>query len=68
MENRSTGHQSEHYFSDADRDAVYKSIYNRRDVRGQFKPDRIPDDVLARLLKQPIMHPPSASCSRGTFC
>src|SRR5258708_23894838 len=34
----------------AERDAVYKCIYNRRDVRGQFLPNPIPDQVLARLL------------------
>src|ERR1700730_14843043 len=37
-------------FSAAERDAVYKCIFNRRDVRGQFLPDPIPDQVLARLL------------------
>ncbi len=30
--------------------AVYKAIFNRRDVRGQFKPDAIADEVLTRLL------------------
>src|SRR5258708_16682972 len=34
----------------AERDAVYKCIFNRRDVRGQFLPNPIPDQVLARLL------------------
>jgi len=33
-----------------ERDAVYKTIFSRRDVRGQFKPDLIPDDVLKRVL------------------
>ncbi|EJW11783.1 Cobalamin biosynthesis protein BluB [Rhodovulum sp. PH10] len=37
-------------FSPAERDAVYRCIETRRDVRGQFLPDPIPDDVLARLL------------------
>ncbi|SDT05069.1 5,6-dimethylbenzimidazole synthase [Bradyrhizobium canariense] len=37
-------------FSSAERDAVYKCIFNRRDVRGQFLPTPIPDQVLARLL------------------
>ncbi len=36
--------------SRAERDAVYKCIYNRRDVRGQFLPDAVPDEVLARIL------------------
>jgi 5,6-dimethylbenzimidazole synthase len=29
---------------------LYKTIFNRRDVRGQFKSDPIPEDVLARVL------------------
>ncbi|MCG8428113.1 MAG: 5,6-dimethylbenzimidazole synthase [Chromatiales bacterium] len=33
-----------------ERDAVYKTIFSRRDVRGQFKPDPIPDQVLERIL------------------
>lgn len=33
-----------------ERDAVYKTIFNRRDVRGEFKPDPIPEDVLTRIL------------------
>ena len=37
-------------FSPAERDAVYKCIFNRRDVRGQFLPQPIPDAVLARIL------------------
>ncbi|WP_213772933.1 5,6-dimethylbenzimidazole synthase [Bradyrhizobium sp. dw_78] len=42
--------QADAEFSAAERDAVYKCIFNRRDVRGQFLPDPIPDQVLARLL------------------
>jgi 5,6-dimethylbenzimidazole synthase len=45
-------------FSAAERDAVYKCVFNRRDVRGQFLPDPIPDAVLARLLKA-AHHAPS---------
>lgn len=45
-------------FSAAERDAVYRCIFNRRDVRGQFLPDPIPDDVLARLLRA-AHHAPS---------
>lgn len=37
-------------FSQEERDALYKTIFNRRDVRGQFKPDPIPDDKLSRIL------------------
>lgn len=33
-----------------EREAVYKTIFSRRDVRREFKPDQIPDDVLIRIL------------------
>jgi len=33
-----------------EREAVYKTIFSRRDVRKEFKPDQIPDDVLMRIL------------------
>jgi 5,6-dimethylbenzimidazole synthase len=36
--------------SATERDALYKVIYSRRDVRGQFLPDVVPDDVLRRVL------------------
>src|SRR5260370_13944589 len=42
----------------AERVALYKRIFNRRDVRGQFLPRPIPDQVLARLLKA-AHHAPS---------
>jgi len=45
-------------FNQSDRDGLYKTIFNRRDVRGQFKPDPIPKDVLARIL-QAAHHAPS---------
>ena len=32
--------------SEAERDALYKVIYSRRDVRGQFVADPVPDEVL----------------------
>ena len=35
---------------DDDRLGLYRSILTRRDVRGQFLPDPVPDDLLARLL------------------
>ncbi|MBT9383418.1 5,6-dimethylbenzimidazole synthase [Pseudooceanicola sp. CBS1P-1] len=38
-------------FSEAERDAVYRAINERRDVRSQFQPDPIPDEVLMRLLR-----------------
>ncbi|MEM7121429.1 MAG: 5,6-dimethylbenzimidazole synthase [Pseudomonadota bacterium] len=37
-------------FSDRERDAVYKAIYARRDVRNEFLADPISDEVLLRLL------------------
>ena len=45
-------------FSEQERDAVYKAIFTRRDVRGQFKPDPVPDEVLARILSA-AHHAPS---------
>ena len=45
-------------FDQAERDAVYRAIHTRRDVRGQFRPDPITDDVLGRLL-QAAHHAPS---------
>jgi 5,6-dimethylbenzimidazole synthase len=37
-------------FSDRERDAVYRVIFERRDVRRNFLPTPIPDDALLRLL------------------
>lgn len=37
--------------SEEERQAVYKTIYGRRDVRSFFKPDPLPQDILARILK-----------------
>ena len=34
----------------AERDGVYRAILTRRDVRGEFLPDPLPDEVLSRLL------------------
>ncbi len=42
--------QADPHFSTAERDAVYRAIHTRRDVRGEFLPDAIPDEVLARVL------------------
>ena len=42
--------QSDPLFDAAERDAVYRAIHTRRDVRGEFLPDPIPDEVLARVL------------------
>ncbi|BEV73542.1 5,6-dimethylbenzimidazole synthase [Paludibacterium sp. THUN1379] len=41
---------ADHPFAAAARDAVYQAIFSRRDVRGQFLPDAIEDEVLARIL------------------
>ena len=38
-------------FPPAEREAVYKAIFTRRDVRDQFLPDPVPDDVTRRLLE-----------------
>jgi 5,6-dimethylbenzimidazole synthase len=45
-------------FSEAEQRGLYRAIYERRDVRSQFLPDRVPADVLARLL-QAAHHAPS---------
>lgn len=39
-----------HAFTDEARDAVYQAIFSRRDVRGQFLPKPVPDEVLSRVL------------------
>ena len=36
--------------SPAERKGVYRAILTRRDVRGQFRPDPVPDEVLSRVL------------------
>jgi 5,6-dimethylbenzimidazole synthase len=38
-------------FSLDERDAVYRAIYARRDVRNEFKSDPIPDETLRRILE-----------------
>jgi 5,6-dimethylbenzimidazole synthase len=37
-------------FSQSERSAIYRAIYERRDVRSHFLPDPIPDAVLGRVL------------------
>lgn len=44
--------------SEEERNAVYKTIYSRRDTRGEFKPDPVPDDVLQRVINA-AHHAPS---------
>ncbi|MES5096975.1 5,6-dimethylbenzimidazole synthase [Agrobacterium sp. BA1120] len=38
-------------FSDSDKQAVYRAIETRRDVRDQFLPDPLPEELVERLLK-----------------
>ena len=37
-------------FNTAARETIYEVIFNRRDVRGEFLPDPVADDIIARLL------------------
>ncbi len=48
METRTDAQQ--HAFPASAREAVYQAIFSRRDVRGQFLPDLVPDEVLGRVL------------------
>lgn len=41
---------SVHEFGPVEKAGLYAAIYGRRDVRGQFLPDPVPDGLLARLL------------------
>lgn len=50
-------------FTEPERDAVYKAIFNRRDVRDQFLPDPIVPDVLDRILTA-AHHAPSVGFSQ----
>ena len=52
------GTSEAHALSADERRGVYRAIYERRDVRAQFRPDQIPDEVFARLL-QAAHHAPS---------
>ena len=42
--------QNVHAFTDEAREAIYHAIFSRRDVRGQFLPQPVPDEVLSRIL------------------
>lgn len=42
--------QTRHNLKDSDRDGLYRTLFNRRDVRSEFLPKTVPDDVLARVL------------------
>jgi 5,6-dimethylbenzimidazole synthase len=37
-------------FSSIEKQAVYKAIFSRRDVRSRFKAKNVPNDVLLRIL------------------
>lgn len=37
-------------FNQSEKEGLYKAIYTRRDIREQFSPDSIPEEVLARVL------------------
>ncbi len=45
-------------FDEAAREAVYRAIFERRDIRAEFLPQPVPDAVLARLLRA-AHHAPS---------
>jgi 5,6-dimethylbenzimidazole synthase len=45
-----TADHHRHAFAVEARDAIYRAIFSRRDVRGEFLPDPVPDAVLARIL------------------
>ena len=49
--------------STAERDAFYKVLYSRRDVRGEFRPDPIAGDKLRRILDA-AHHAPSVGLSQ----
>ncbi|WP_436344308.1 5,6-dimethylbenzimidazole synthase [Natronorubrum sp. FCH18a] len=49
-------------FTDAEREAVYKTIYARRDIR-RFRADPIPEDTLERLIRA-AHHAPSVGFSQ----
>ncbi|APX96444.1 5,6-dimethylbenzimidazole synthase [Natronorubrum daqingense] len=49
-------------FTDAERDALYKAIYARRDIR-RFRSDPVPESVLDRLI-QAAHHAPSVGFSQ----
>jgi 5,6-dimethylbenzimidazole synthase len=42
--------QDPHSFDDEARHGLYRAIFERRDVRAQFKPDPVPTATLARIL------------------
>ncbi len=49
---------NEHQFSPEQREGVYRAIMERRDIRAQFIPDEVPDELLAKVLRA-AHHAPS---------
>lgn len=54
---------NQHAFQDQHKEGVYRAIQLRRDIRGQFLPDPVPEAVLARLLHA-AHHAPSVGFSQ----
>lgn len=50
MENTSDNIQQTMFISEQEKQGLYRTIFTRRDVRGQFKPDPVPDEILSRVL------------------
>ncbi len=50
MEIYTDSKSTDHQFTDAERAALYRTVFSRRDVRGQFTSEPISEDVLSRLL------------------
>lgn len=50
VDNIHPARQPDNLISAEERHGFYKTLFNRRDVRGQFKPDPIPEAVLSRVL------------------
>jgi nicotinate-nucleotide--dimethylbenzimidazole phosphoribosyltransferase len=50
MNHRDSGYPPEQCYPQEQRDAVYRVIAERRDVRRGFRPDPVPADVLGRVL------------------
>lgn len=50
MENPSEDAQQTMFFSEQEKQGLYRTIFTRRDVRGQFKPDPVSNEILSRVL------------------
>ena len=46
---------SNEYITESEKNAVYKTIYGRRDVRSFFTQEPIPSETLARILQALLM-------------